>query len=140
MDWQKVFSNIKYEFKKSSEQYHNAESETEQKAAISSFIKAINYLQNVLQGDVPDFYRTPLKNLLQTSHIELEAMEKGVGLFAKKAIVEGGGKVKPNGKEEDSRAQGLLDTIIQEKPNVKWKISQDSMRQRKPYTKPLSCQ
>ena len=120
MDWQKVFSNIKYELKKSSEQYHNAENDKDQKAAISGYIKAINYLQGILQGDVPDFYRAPLKNLLQTSHTELEAMEKGVGTLPKKVIAEGGGKIAKDAKEGESRTQGLLDTIIAEKPNVKW--------------------
>jgi vacuolar protein-sorting-associated protein 4 len=120
MDWGKIFSNIKYEFKKNSELFHDAETAEEQKQAINGFIKAINYLQQVLQGDVPDFYRSPLQNQLQISRDELAIMEKNVGNLSKKALVEGGGKAKPNEKEQETRAQGLLDTIIAEKPNVKW--------------------
>ena len=122
MDWGKIFSTIKYELNKQSHRYQESESVEDRKASVNGYIKTINYLQQVLAGEVPDFYRSPLQNLLQISRDELVIMQRDVNsLPVKRAVIEeGGGGRRAGPKEDEVRAQGLLDTIVAEKPNVKW--------------------
>lgn len=123
MDWQKTFHNVKQDLSKNARKYKDSETVEERKQAINNYIKSINYIQNILQSDVPDFYRAPLANLLETSKKELEIMQKDINNFTKKPMTEaegGGGAKGKDEKEGEGREKGILETIISEKPNVRW--------------------
>ncbi len=121
MDWGKVFSNVKYELNKYQRKYMDADTDDEQRQSLNGYIHTLNYLQQILHGEVPDFFRPPLENQLQLSKKELEVMQKNIGKLPKKAVItEGTSQRRSANKEDDARAQSLLDTIIGEKPNVKW--------------------
>jgi vacuolar protein-sorting-associated protein 4 len=120
MNWQSVTSGIKYDLEKFERAFRNADDEQGQRNAISNYIGVINHIDRSLKGEVPNYQRSILENYLSESKRELAEMEKNVGNVGKKVLVEGGGKGKSDGKEDDSLSSNILDTIIGEKPNVKW--------------------
>ena len=126
MDWQKIFSNVKYELNRTTQKFKNADTIEERKEHINNYIKTLNYLNNVLKGQVPSFYKNPLQNLYQLSKDELKMMEGDIDNLPQKAMMDGqgggGGKNNKSGKDSESDKLGdnILETIVGDKPNVKW--------------------
>lgn len=124
MDWQKIFTNIKYELNRNAAKYKNSDDPEDRQNHINNYTKTLNYLQSLQKGQVPSFYKETLSNLYQLSKKELETMKKNINNIAQKPMVDGGGGGKKgggSGKDEDEKlAGGLLDTIIADKPNVRW--------------------
>lgn len=124
MDWQKIFTNIKYELNRHAAKYKKSDDPEDRQTHINNYTKTLNYLQSLQKGQVPSFYKETLSNLYQLSKKELETMKKNINNIAQKPMVDGGGGGKKgggSGKDEDEKlAGGLLDTIIADKPNVRW--------------------
>ncbi len=123
MNWQKIFSKCEYEIKKWSRKYKNADTREDRENHIQQYRKALAYLKSQLQTNVPSFYENIMRNLYERSYQEFQIMEKDIDNF-KKVIVDTGGKTGGQGKkgkdEGEAMAEGLMDTIITDKPNVKW--------------------
>lgn len=119
MDWQKVFTNVKYELNRYAHRYKESEDIEERENCINNYTKSLNYLQSLQKGEVPSFYKEPLNNLFQLSKEELETMKANVK-NVKKTMVEGGNNKKGPKDDDEKMSTGLLDTIVGDKPNVHW--------------------
>ena len=129
MDWQKIFSNVKYELNRTTQKFKNADTISSRKDHINNYIKTLNYLNNVLKGKVPSFYKNPLQNLYQLSKDELKMMESDIDNLPQTNIQNGdnqgrggskGGNNSKGDGESDKLGDNILETIVGEKPNVKW--------------------
>jgi vacuolar protein-sorting-associated protein 4 len=125
MDWNKKLSNVKRELNRQSSKFQDAETQEEQEGALNRYQNGLNFINQILKGTVPSLYRDHFTNLKQMAEQEVSQMKKGLGTFNQKAMVaEGGGpqgKSKSKGGDDDSKlADGLMATIVGEKPNVKW--------------------
>lgn len=121
MDWQKIFTNVKYELNRYSHRYKESEDIEERESCVNNYTKTLNYLQSLQKGEVPSFYKEPLANLYALSKEELETMRGNVKNIESKPMVDGGNPKKGgNGGGDDKIGAGLIDTIIADKPNVHW--------------------
>ncbi len=87
----------------------------------------MNYINKILNGKVPSFWTDPLKGLYNKSKKELENMQKNLKNIPQKAMVNNGGGGRKGGggggghkKDDENMNEGILETIIGSKPNVKW--------------------
>jgi vacuolar protein-sorting-associated protein 4 len=125
MDWQKIYGNIKYDLDRITHKFKDADTVEERKGHINNFIKTLNYLDNVLKGSVPSLYKNTLNNLLILSKDELKMMEQDIDNLPQKITDgQGGGKKKSGGgggdPDDDKMDNNILETIVGDKPNVKW--------------------
>ena len=127
MDWHKKMSHVKSELKRQSRKFHEADSESEQEDAMNRYANGLNFINQILKGKVPDLYRNNFQSLKSMADQELEQMKKNLGNFRQKVMENtnggGGGGGNKGGKGDDDNdklADGLMATIVGEKPNVKW--------------------
>lgn len=121
MDWQKIFTNVKYELNRYAHRYKESEDIDERETCINNYTKSLNYLQSLQKGEVPSFYKEPLNNLYLLSKQELETMKANIKNIQSKPMVDGGNNKKGGISADDEKmATGLLETIIGDKPNVHW--------------------
>lgn len=119
MDWNKTYNSITYDLKRSSKLYKESDDPDQRRACVNNHLKVIKYLESILEGNVPEFYQGSLKALLEMSRKEHTIMEKEVD-HIKKVVVDGGAGGKGGDKDKEKLAEGMLETILSEKPNVKW--------------------
>ena len=124
MDWHKKLNNVKRELNRQSEKFQDAETQEDQEMALNRYQNGLNFITQILRGNVPSLFRDHFTNLKQIAEQEVAQMKKGLGTFNKKVVAtEGGGpntKSKTGNDDNSKLAEGLMATIVGEKPNVKW--------------------
>lgn len=119
MDMAKVYKQIVYDLNKESKRFDDSEDVTERQQCLMNYTRAISFLTSVLEGDVPDFYHAPLSNLLAAARVREEVMHREASQ-PKKMLLENDKKTASAREEKEQLGQGLLETILCEKPNVRW--------------------
>ena len=127
MDWHKRMNQVKGELKRQSRKFHEADTQDQQEDAINRYANALNFINQILKGKIPDLYRNNFQALKHISDQELEQMRKNLGNIRRvmENTTGGGGGGAKTGKggdkdDNDKLADGLMATIVGEKPNVKW--------------------
>lgn len=90
MDWDKTYSNAKYDLERNYSKYKSAESVDERKGYINNYIRELNHIHKILSGALPKFFKDPFQNLYNVGKRNLGEMEKNIDIFPKKAMVDGG--------------------------------------------------
>lgn len=119
MDIGQELKDIEYKMKTYSRKYHESEDPEERKRLTQSYLGQLNYLYS-LSNSAPGYYRSQIANIYQLRLEEYKAMDKNAGQIAKKVEVDTGVKGQGGNKEKEEQQSALLETIISEKPNVKW--------------------
>lgn len=119
MDIGKELSDIDYKMKTFSRKYHESEDPEERRKFAQNYLQQVNYLRS-LGTYAPPYYQANIQNKVQLCTTEYNAMEKNAGVIPKKVEVDTGVKGNGGNKEKEDHNSALLDTIISEKPNVKW--------------------
>lgn len=125
MDWHKKLMNVKRELNRQSQKFQDADTQAEQEDAMNRYRNALNFINQIVKGRVPQLYKNNFMSLKQMAESELEQMSKNLGNIRQKAMAVGGGGgggPSKSGKDADNDklADGLMATIVGEKPNVKW--------------------
>ena len=125
MDWHKKLMNVKRELNRQSQKFQDADTQPEQEDAMNRYRNALNFINQIVKGRVPQLYKNNFMSLKQMAEGELEQMSKNLGNIRQKAMAVGGGGGGGGSKggkdgDNDKLADGLMATIVGEKPNVKW--------------------
>ena len=129
MDWHKKLMNVKRELNRQSQKFQDADTQADQEDAMNRYRNALNFINQIVRGKVPGIYKNNFLSLKSMAEGELDQMSKNVGNIRQKAMAvggggggNGGGNGGKGGKDSDNDklADGLMATIIGEKPNVKW--------------------
>ena len=127
MDWHKKLSNLKRELNRHSMKFQDAEDQQDQEGALGKYINGYNFIGQILKGKVPAMYKDHFESLQTMAKQEIEQMRKSLGSIRSKAVANtgggggGGGQKGGSGNDDDSKlADGLMATIVGQKPNVKW--------------------
>ena len=87
--------------------------------AIVQFEKGLKQLKMILSAGPPPFLRTNITSMIEVNEAKLKNMIDNKGRIAQ-ATPSGGGGKKGGGDEKNEHAASIAETIIAEKPNVKW--------------------
>ena len=119
MDWGQEEREIRRKLREAYKIYNDSSDPDVRKQATQQFLNQVNYLGKII-GTAPEFLRANLKNLYELNVEEFKTMQKNQDVIPKKAQVDTGrGGTTGDGKKEETFS-ALLDTIVSEKPNVKW--------------------
>lgn len=98
--------------------YNNSEDPEVRKQAVNGFLAQTNYLASLV-NTAPPYYKPNILSLHKIATDEYNEMLKNVNNIQKRVEVDGG-KPHAEGKAKEEHSSALLDTIITEKPNVRW--------------------
>ena len=118
MDWGQELREVQRKQKEAAREYHNSEDPDVRRQAANKYLGQLNYLGSMINS-APEFLRGNIRNQYDMSLLEYKEMDKNVGNIHKKVQVDTGGKGSGEAKK-DEHTSALLDTIVSEKPNVKW--------------------
>ena len=118
MDCGQELNEIKRKQKDAFRDYHNATDPDVRRQAMTRYLGQLNYLGSMIQT-VPEFLKGNFKNQYELSYAEYKEMEKNVEQVQKKLQTDTG-KATSGGEKKEESFSALLDTIVSEKPNVKW--------------------
>lgn len=119
MDYQKELSEIKRKQKDFARKYQNSEDPDERKKLANGFLGQTNYLFTLI-AQAPGFYKSHIANEHKLATEEYNELVRNVNNVEKKRVEVDGNKSGGADKGKDDSHSALLDTIVSEKPNVKW--------------------
>lgn len=118
MNFEQELKEIKRKQRDWSHKYQNSDDPEERKQAVNGFLAQTNYLKTLID-QAPGFYKSHIANLHKLAVDEYTEMSKNINNIQKRVDVDGGKPIGEGKGKEDSHS-ALLDTIISEKPNVRW--------------------
>ena len=120
MDVGKEYNTIERKLRQFREIYENSDDPEKRREVTKLFLGQVNYLGS-MKNSVPQFFLPKINSLYDASVKIYQDMDKNASTVPKRVEVDGpkGGKGGPAGND-DVPTSALMDTIVSEKPNVKW--------------------
>ena len=119
MNIEQEMREIERRQKECSRKYQNSEDPEERKAAANAYLNQTKWLESLLSS-APNYYKMNIKSKYDICMTEYQEMIKNVGIIETKKVQVDTGKTGGDAKPKEEEFSALLDTIVSEKPNVKW--------------------